>query len=386
MIRRLLFIASMVILLALVGYFIYDEYAISTSQPIAEAQTTELPGTEATATSAAVTSAPGVYSFMTTREYQGKVFEARNSSSLTTVLLIGYDHMENGEMEENKEGYTRGGQSDFLLVLAIDHENQTIRPLQINRDTLTDVRYYNKNGAYYGTRKLQICLSHAYGDTQEKNNRNAIWAVERLLGIEGDKDGAQIDWYMSMDITGIGRLNDLMGGVTVPLVEDFTYYDPTMVKGITMTLNGDQAQVYCRQRYHIGDQSNQNRMGRQKIYMDAAISTLRSKLKADPNYAKDLLNGMGIVFDTVSDLDSGFGFTTNEAGTPITDTPTHYLMTNQSLKSIVSLLAKVKDYEVLDVEYLPGENRIGTSGFMEHIVEKGAGLEWSMKTLYKPVN
>lgn len=377
MTRRLLFVLSMLLLLGLVGYLVYDEYSVART-PQAE-ETTQAPQKPEE------TAAPAVYSFMTTREHDGKVYEARNASSLTTVLLIGYDHVDNGELTEAQDSYIRGGQSDFLLLLAIDHENRTVRPLQINRDTMTNVRYYNKKGDYYGTRKLQICLSHAYGDTQEKNNRNTIWAVENLLGIGEENDGAQIDWYLAMDISGIGRLNDLLGGVTVPLVEDFTYYDPTMVKGGTMTLQGAQAEVYCRQRYHIGDQSNENRMARQRIYMDAAIETLRKQLGDSPNFAQELLNGMGLIFDTVGELDSGFGFTTDAQGTPITDTPTHYLMTNTSLKSIVALLARVKDYEVLAVENLPGTNQIGASGYMEYIVETNAGLSWALDALYRPV-
>ena len=259
--------------------------------------------------------------------------------------------------------------------------------LQINRDTITDVKFYSKKGAYYGTRRMQVCLSHAYGDTQEVNNRNAIWAVENLLGIAGEKDGAQIDWYLSMDITGIDRLNDLLGGVTVPINDDFSYYDPTMIQGTTMTLNGAQAQIYCRQRYYIGMQSNEARMERQHIYMKAATEKLAALLRDDSDYAMTLLNGMGLIFDNTQAADDEFDFTSVfGGGTPVTDTPTHYLMTNRSLQSIVSTLMRAMEYEVCDVELLPGEHRIGTSGHMEYIMEEDAGLKWALDTLYTPLN
>ena len=35
------------------------------------------------------------------------------------------------------KGYRDGGQSDFLLLLVLDHKNKTIRQLQIDRDTMT---------------------------------------------------------------------------------------------------------------------------------------------------------------------------------------------------------------------------------------------------------
>lgn len=326
-------------------------------------------------------------SFMPTREYDGVTYEGRTSRSLTTVLLIGYDHMDDGALEDGQDGFHKGGQSDFLLLLAIDHDKKQIRQLQFDRDTMTDVKFYSKFGAYYGTRRLQICLSHAYGDTQETNNRNAIWAVENFLGIAGEDDGAQVDWYISMDITGIGRLNDLLGGVTVPINDDFSHYDPTMVQGTTMTLNGEQAHIYCRQRYFIGDQTNKNRMARQRLYMDAATQVLRDRIAEDANFAYELLNGMGVIFDTAKQLDDSYGFTTTDyEGTPVTDTPTHYLMTSRSLDAIVSLLARVMNYEICPVENIPGEHRLGTSGYMEFIAEEDAGLKWALDALYRPLN
>lgn len=327
-------------------------------------------------------------SFMPTREHEGVTYEARSSNSVTTMLLIGYDHNDGGALNEIPEDYIRGGQSDFMLLLVFDHDNKVIRQLQPNRDTITPVRYYTSAGEYRGLRDLQLCLSHAYGDTQELNNKNTIWAVENLLGISGDSDGAQIDYYISMDISGIAKLNDLLGGVTVPIEDDFSHVDPTMVMGTTMTLTGAQAEFYCRGRHHVADSSNLNRMKRQRIYIAAASKLLKEKVSADPDFAYELLNGMGITFDTTKDLDVGFGFTTTDSqGTPITDTPSHYLMTNQSLDGIVALLLRVINYEISSTEVLPGTSAVNQStGYMDHIVEEGAGLKWSLDALYNPVN
>ena len=372
--RTFLSIMIAAVLLMGVGFFLYD--GLTTDRAEATGQSPLTGQTESTKE----------ISFMPTREYQGVTYEGRSSNNLTTVLLIGYDHKDNGELIPNQEGYIYGGQSDFLLLLAIDHDRKQVRPLQINRDIITDVKFYSKKGAYYGTRRMQICLSHAYGDTQEINNRNAIWAVENLLGIAGEKDGAQVDWYLSMDITGIDRLNDLLGGVTVPINDDFSYYDPTMIQGTTMTLNGAQAQIYCRQRYYIGKQSNESRMERQHIYMKAATEKLAKLLREDADYAMTLLNGMGLIFDNTQNTDEEFDFTSVfGGGTPVTDTPTHYLMTNRSLQSIVSTLLRVMEYEVCEVELLPGEHRLGTSGHMEYIIEEDAGLKWALDALYTPL-
>ncbi len=325
-------------------------------------------------------------SFMPMRRFEGKTYEARSASSLNTVLLIGYDHNDEGILDDAQEGYIYGGQSDFLMVLAIDHDAKQIRRMQINRDTMAEVQVYSRAGLSLGRRRMQICLSHAYGETQEINNRNTIWAVENYLGIADEDDGAQIDWYMSMDISGIARLNDLLGGVTVPIEDDFSRVDPTMVQGTTMTLTGEQAEYYCRGRGRVADQTNANRMKRQRIYMNAASRLLVEKLRADSGYAMELLSGMGMIFDTSSQLDASFGFSTSDyEGTPVTDTPTHFLMTNKSMEGIAKLMLQVMDYEICDMEYIEGEHQIGTSGYVEYITKKDAGLKWALDALYRPV-
>lgn len=369
MLRRILYGLAALILVAFAGFWLFAE-----------------DDAEHSGTGVSV-EADAMYSFMPTREHDGVTYEARGTGSLTTVLLIGYDHMDNGALIDERDAFNQGGQSDFMLLLVIDHEKQQIRQLQFDRDTMTDVKFYSKYGANYGTRRMQICLSHAYGDTQELNNSNAIWAAERFLGIEKENDGAQVDMYLSMDISGIGRLNDLLGGVTVPINDDFSYYDPTMKLGTTMKLNGEQAHIYCRQRYYIGDQSNKNRMLRQQVYMDAATQLLRDRLNQDPAFVNELLNDMGIIYDNASSLDENFGFTiADQKGTPITDTPTHYLMTNHSLDAIVALLTRAMDYDILPVESIPGYHQVGISGHMEFIAEEGAGEAWALDALYRPVN
>ncbi len=326
-------------------------------------------------------------SFMPQRMYNGVTYEGRTSNELTTVLLIGYDHNDGGQLVDNPEGFIYGGQSDFLLLLAFDHEKKQIRQLQINRDTMTNVKYYYNDGSYYGLRELQICLAHAYGDTQEVNNRNAIWAVENLLGIAKDKDGAQIDWYISMDFSGIAKLNDLLGGVTVTVTDDFSELDPTLVMGETITLTGAQAHNFCRGRHHVADQTNMNRMARQRTYMKAASQKLLENLRSDANFAVDLLYGMGLIFDETREVatDSEFAIKTS-AGTPVTDTPTHFLMTNRSINGIISLMNRAMDYEICEVETLPGINELGSSGYMEFRTEEDAGLKWALDALYTPRN
>lgn len=51
--------------------------------------------------------------------------------------------------------------------------------------------------------------------------------------------GGDIDFYLEMSLDGISVLNDLAGGVTVTLEDDFSAEDPAMTRGTTLSLHGD---------------------------------------------------------------------------------------------------------------------------------------------------
>ena len=324
------------------------------------------------------------FSFFPSRTEEGKEYLARPTSELTTLLLIGYDHYANGQIEEEPSQYHLGGQSDFLLLLVMDHKNQQIHQLQLDRDTMTPIKLVATSGRDVGTSRRQICLSHAYGRTREENNRNTIWAVENLLSIGEANDGAQIDYYISMDISGISKLNDLVGGVTVTIPnDDLIAVDPALRGGETVKLTGMQAEYFTRDRYDAAEPTNEARMARQRIYMDSLETLLRARVSANIGYVNTLLNGMGMIFDGTTDLDAGFGFTTDDStGTAITETTDHYLMANVSIDNLALLVSRVLDYELLEVETLQGVHTLGSDGHINFNLYENEALNWTLKTFY----
>lgn len=317
--------------------------------------------------------------FLPVRDHEGVRYEARPSAEITTILLIGYDHQAYG-MEEDLHGYSNGGQADFLMLVVVDHANAMIRRLQIDRDTMADVKVTDYRGRQLSPRRLQICLAHAYGISREKNNANTLWSVENMLCVAGDDDGAQIDWYMAMDISGISKLNDLLGGVTVTVTDDMTHLDPAMEAGKTLTLTGSQAEAFCRGRYGVGDQTNASRMARQRQYMEAAGEKLKQLIRADANFSSRLLNGMGVIYDRA--VDSSNPFASADDGTPTGDAQGRYLMSSESVSGIVNLLARSIEYEVMPIETLGGTHHRGSDGYIRFELEENAGLEWALSVMY----
>lgn len=323
------------------------------------------------------------FTFLPTRVYDGVTYEARPPADITSILLIGYDHYAEGE-DQALHGYSGGGQADLLLLVVLDHRADEIRMLQIDRDAMTRVRVTDANGMQHDRSSLQICLAHAYGDTREKNNANTVLAVETLLGIEGAGDGAAIDYYIAMDISGISRLNDLMGGVTVTVGEDMTALDPEMRQGARLTLTGEQAEIFCRARMGLGDQKNTSRMARQRQYMSAAGEKLRLLLREDAGFAARLLDGMGVIYDrSVAPDADPFSFAGESAGTPNSDAQGYWLMTSGTKKEITAAMALAAGYEAREPETLPGTHSLDSSGYIRFDVEGDAALQWALSAFYR---
>lgn len=330
---------------------------------------------------AATAAAEFSFGFLPTRTHDGKRYEARPPSELTTILLIGYDHDQEGEMTE-LHGYSNGGQADFLLVLVLDHRDRQVHMLQIDRDTMTNVTVTDQNGRQHERSSLQICLAHAYGSTREENNANTVSAVERLMGIDAPDDGAQIDWYVAMDISGISRLNDLLGGVTMTFESDMTDIDPSMTAGTTLTLTGRQAERFCRGRYGVGDQTNASRMLRQRQYMSAAGLQLADMVNEDADAGARLLDGMGLLYDATVASGGLFDFSEPLSGNPTGSSQDHYLMTNALRRTILKEVGRASGYELLEVETLPGVHSVGSNGYIRFDVEGDAALAWSLNVFY----
>ena len=199
-----------------------------------------------------------------TMEVDGVTYRRR--TDLTTILVMGIDH----DSEVEAEGSYQGGQADFQRLIVIDSKDKTVRQLKIDRDTMAEVTVLGMLGNPVGTTQMQISLAHGFGDGKEESCGYARDAVSRLL------QGENIDFYLAMSLDGISVLNDLAGGVTVTLEDDFSAADPAMTKGATLTLQGDQAEIFVRRRMDIGEGTNEARMVRQEEYLAQLSAQLDS--------------------------------------------------------------------------------------------------------------
>lgn len=275
--------------------------------------------------------------------YNGTAYARRED--LETVLLLGVDKFEG----ETPEGYVNNQQADFLLLLVLDEENETCTPIQLNRDTMTQIQILGVTGEPAGTFTGQLALAHTYGSGEEDSCENTVLAVENLLYSVG------IDHYVSLTMDGVALLNDLVGGVTVEVLDDFSGIDDSLVQGETVTLQGQQALTYVRSRGGMEDSSNLHRMERQRQYLAALQQQLKAAVQQEDGFTLDALLQL------------------NE-----------YMVSDCTVNQLSDLGDSLAAYQVSDILTTPGDAQEGEE-FMEFTVDEDALQQLVMDVFYEPV-
>ena len=271
----------------------------------------------------------------------------RRRKNLTTILLLGIDQPAGNANEP--DDFHSGGNADFLRLVVIDSAEKTVSQIQIDRDTIVPVSVLNLIGERTGTRLLQIALSHSYGDGKEQSCGLTAEAVSRLLL------DTPIPYYAALNLDGIAALNDFVGGVTVPIEDDFSQVDPAMEQGTILRLTGRQAEYFVRSRADMPIGTNEARMARQQVYLSRLADMIREKMKADPDYA-------GAVFDALRP----------------------YLVTNMSRSYLADIAYRARDNERLPLIQLPGAHAIGVTGYMEFRPDEEALSRIITEVFYQP--
>lgn len=274
--------------------------------------------------------------------YNGQRYQ--HNDHLRTYLYMGID--KDGPVTEAEDSVS-GGQSDAMFLIVVDSEKKTISVLSINRNTMTDVDVYDKDGNFVDTRELQICLQHGFGDGMRTSCQRSVDAVSNLLY------GEPVSGYIAMNMDAMPMMNDSVGGVTVEVLDDLTSpsRNVSLHKGETVTLNGDEAYVYLRSRDINEFDSATERLNRQMQYIQAFVKQAKSKDAA----------------------------TLVSAYNAITD----YIVTNVDVPNLVN---KLTTYEFDDSRMytIPGETQMGEQ-YEEYHVDEDALYQVMLDIFYKPV-
>ena len=228
-------------------------------------------------------------------KYNGKKYIL--NENVVSILGMGVDRSEFAK--EDIETYGTNGQADTIFLATLDTVTGEIKIISLSRDTMTEIDMYSESGNYAGIHRRQLCLAYSYGDGRESSCENVVKAVERMIY------GLPINSYFAIDLDAIASINDAVGGVTVKSIGDMKL--PSGMKitnGQKITLKGNDATGYVRNRSIVDLDANALRMKRQVQYVQAFADKTLSMTKSDISTPIKLFDAIKKDGDLVSNLNS----------------------------------------------------------------------------------
>ena len=255
----------------------------------------------------------------------GDVYDLKKD--LKAVLVMGVDHPTPSEEC-----------AEMLMLLVLDHEDKLIRWLHINRDTLVTSDTGTAN-------TLDAAMSMA--EDSKARNLERVDQVGQLLG------GVEIGYYITLDFSRVGELNDRIGGIAVTVQDDFSAYDPAMVPGASLTLSAEQISLFLNDEIAVGDGSELSRMNRQREFVLSLFNRLRTLIRDDSDTVMGILDEMdGIMF------------------------------TNFYTAQMLNEFARAYSYGVPDVELLQGVYVTDDGGNEYFQADATAARTWALDAFY----
>lgn len=143
------------------------------------------------------------------------------------VLLMGCD-------DRPKEG----GRADTIILLMVDKPNRQVSVLSFPRDLRVDIPGHGKD-------KINAAYSYYLDKGKGEGEKKTVETVERLTGLT-------IPYYMKVNMQGLPRIVDTLGGVDINVEKDMNWACPPddvcyLHKG-PQHLNGDKFLAYVRHR------------------------------------------------------------------------------------------------------------------------------------------
>ena len=268
-----------------------------------------------------------------TLHFDGKDYQLKEN--MEVILIMGIDDREDiGDSQFT----IHNSQADVLYVYAVDHMNKTYQAIQLNRETMTGIQTYNDDGTKDTIAEAQICLAHSFGKTEQGRCLNTVDAVSGLLF------NMQIDHYISLNMKAISILNEQVGGVTVTVPAGLESADPAFKEGAKVKLQGKQAELFVRSRMSLENDTNEFRMERQQMFLNAWMEQANHKMDTDSGFA------LGLVL-SLSD----------------------YMTSDMSANSLSDLANQLKEYKNLGTIKTIGETLLESeakiSAFREYYVD-----------------
>ncbi len=263
--------------------------------------------------------------------YKGKPY--KYNDSITTILGMGIDQ-KSEQIEEYSGVSGQSGQADAIFLIVLDSQRHEVELVNLSRDIMCAIKTFDFKGNYLGESMNHLGLVYCFGDGKHTSCQYVVDAVSNLLY------GMPIHAYFALNMEGINKINDTIGGVTVVVPEDLTEADEDLVKGTTVTLKGKQASYFLAWRNTTISHSNNLRMERQKIYIRNFATQAMSAIKGDILLPVKLYNSLQNEMVTNISLEQMTHYATEALSLPLDE------------YEITTLKGEVREGTVYDEMYL----------------------------------
>lgn len=189
------------------------------------------------------------------------------NTSIVSLLFMGID---------TKDSENNQGQADVIQLVLLDRENKKIEIIPFSRDTMAEIKMFDVSRNDLGWNEQHLNLAYAYGDTKATGCMLTSQAVSRLLG------GIPIAYYGAVDLTMLSNIQNIVGELEVIIPNDsLEKVNPEWVEGAKVVINEKNVEAYLRTRSIDEDFSNNKRMERQQVYLDAYFTKIKEMLQND---------------------------------------------------------------------------------------------------------
>lgn len=198
----------------------------------------------------------------------GKKADATITKKPFSIYVTGIDTYDSNDAQNR---------SDVNIIITVNPRTKQILMVSTPRDYYVDLYIADDekdSGSNVGKDKLTHAGSHGY--------YSSMRTLEHLYDID-------LKYYMRMNFTGFEEIVDALGGVTVYNEESFTSIDGYYIEGGTVTLNGEYALAFARERKAFSNGDNQRGINQMKV-IRAMIDKMMSKQML-LNYT-DILNSI----------------------------------------------------------------------------------------------
>ncbi|MFD1319045.1 LCP family protein [Loigolactobacillus zhaoyuanensis] len=207
------------------------------------------------------------YAYYQTKQTASKIYKASDSNASAVVkqkkplsiLLLGID--------TGADGRTDKGRSDTMILATINPSTKKTTFVSIPRDTMAEMTASSETSI----QKINSAYEIGGAKTAKKT-------VSNLLNVP-------INYYLTLNMGGLSKIVDAVGGITVTSDLDFSFNNVTIKKG-SQHVNGKQALSFARMRYD-DPKGDYGRQLRQQQVIKAVTKKLLS-LNGVANYQKIL--------------------------------------------------------------------------------------------------